>query len=370
MAQQKFHIKEDGTIQKCSPFKSCRRDHWGSFESARIHLDNIAYKAEVAVKLREFESARMNVNNGYFIAGFSAVKGQNKAPRSFREKIDAYVAHHGQKPKYLKSVMRESLGHWEDYKKKDVYFTVVSVPQMDSVHAELSYEWYVKSVLHDGSTYRKDETVLFKSELDFSNSDEREYSTKVLKDAYRTALKATGHHHIADEDYEPFMPPMLERVQEMVSAVETVRHGEFWAFHKGLGDFVEGNDDTINVDVIYDKSILTGQSVERFIRDCKTHGYTWVKDLNLRVADRTVGHPRSSWVLNRADGIWTVEVLNFAGEGYTVVVQDAEDIRSHIYWHIMREYYPADQQELALKHADYAEQIFLSVEAAVASLTS
>lgn len=370
MAQKKFHIKDDGTAQKCSPFKHCTKEHWGSVEAIEIHLDNIAYKAEVKTKLREFESAKMNLNNGYFIAAFSVFKGQNKAPRAFREKIDAYVMHHVKKPTWMKTIMREQLGHWQNYMKKDIYFVVDSVPHMDPVHAEVSYQWHVRAVFHDGSTYRKDETILYEGELEFITAEGKVHSNQVLKEAYLTAMKATGLQHIPDAEYEEFMPPMLERVQEMVSAVETVRHGEFWAYHKDLGDFQEGNDGTIYIDVIYDKSILTGQSIERFFRDCKTHGYTWIKDINLRVADRTVGHPRSSWLLNRADGVWSVEVLNFDGEGYTAVVQDAEDIRSHVYWHIMREYYPSNQQELALKHADYAEQIFLSVEAALASLTS
>lgn len=370
MAQKKFHIGENGTAQKCGPFKHCTKDHWGSVEAIEIYLDNIAYKAEVKVKLREFESAKMNLNNGYFIAAFSVLKGQNKAPRAFREKIDAYVANQGRKPTWMKAIMREQLGHWQNYMKKDIYFVVESVPHMEPVHAEVSDQWNVRAIFHDGSTYRKEETVLYEGELEFITPEGRTRSTGILKEAYMAALKATGLQHIPDEEYEAFMPPMLERVQEMVSAVESVRHGDFWAYHKGLSDFHDGPEGTVNIDVVYDKSILTGQSIEKFFRDCKTHGYTWIKDINLRVAERTVGHPRSSWVLNRSEGIWTVEVLNFDGEGYTAEVQDAEDIRSHVYWHIMRQYSPADQQELALKHADYAEQIFLSVEAALASLTS
>jgi hypothetical protein len=370
--QQKFHIKDDGTAQKCGRFKHCTKDHWGSVEAIRIHLDNIAYKAEVAAKVREFQNAQMNQVNGYFTAAFSVMKGQNKEPRAFREKIDNYIAHHGKPPRWLKALMREKMGHWQDYAKHDVYFDIQSIPEIDPVHGEVTAPWTVKAIHHDPgsilSTSPKN-VVIYEADLNFSNAFDRKESNRILREAYLIALKKTGRQHTADEEYEEYMAPMLERIREMVSAVEAVRKGDFWAFHHGLGDFKESTDGKVIVDVIYDKSILTGQSIEKFFRDCKTHGYTWVKDIDIRVADRIIGHPRPSWMLSRADGVWTVEVLNSGGEGYTAVVQDAEDIRSHVYWHIMRQYYPANQQELALKHADYAEQIFLSVEEALASLT-
>lgn len=364
MAQKKFHINDAGMVERCrNPRCNARgkiRNHWAEAEHARIHLDNIAFLAEVAAEVAAFRAVAGNMQHPkHFRAIFSQEK-HNDNIRKFRERMDNYVAYYGEKPSYLAGSVRYRLKHWRW--RHEIFFNIQVTPVIETERGITSRLWKATVTEVDETQYdsRKKEKTLHEIELSFDNHKDFDANIAKLKEAYEIALKATGKHHL--DNYAEFTDPMIKKFWEMFDAIEGVAQGDMdiW-YNLGRGDFRNSHDGKIVVDVNYDKSTFTGQSFIDFVQRNLTFGDRFT-DAEVRVTDEVDGHPRASWSLYRKDGIWSVATRTFEGEKQDNLTPTSEDVRSHVYWHVFREININNQEE-ALKKADYAAAVFNAVEA-------
>ena len=364
MAQVKFHVTE-GIVQKCRPFSRCKaKEHWAEAEHARIHLDNIAFRAEVEAKVANFQAIKRNLYHPQHFRAIFSAKDHSDSVRKFRDSIDHYVAQHGELPAHLVGSLRYRLKHWQW--RHEIFFEIEVNPEIDAESGRTSRRWTAKVTELDETQYltEKKHNLIHEVELAFDDHRDFEDSLDKLRAAYVIALKATGKHHL--DNYSGFTEPMIKKFWEMFDAIEGVTRGDWKLWYDlGRGYFKESTDDKIIVDVNYDKSALTGQSFSSFAQEDSYYDASRLTDAEIRLTDEVEGHPRASWSLYRKDRIWSVATRTFEGDEQDNLTSTAEKVRSHVYWHVIREVNP-DKQDIALKKAQDAADLFTAVENALA----
>jgi hypothetical protein len=369
MAQKKFHIDAKGEIALCRKnMQRCPADmHWAEAEHARIHLSNLDFIAERDAKIAAFMPIKTNTSHPQHFRAWFSTENSSDSIRKFRENIDHYVAEHGEIPSYLEGTMRYTLGHsrW----RQEIYFHIDVSPEIDLEDGYINRRWKIRVVEFDDNqlVFRNKHKTLHEVELIFDDHKEFEANIVKLRKAYVIALKATGKHYL--EDYSEFTEPMVKKFWEMFDAIESVVQGEWdlW-YNLGRGYFTKSTDDQIIVDVNYDRSAFSGQSFTNFAGKDQSYADR-LMDAEIRLNDEIEGHPRASWSLYRKDRIWSVATRTFEGLHQDNLTPTSEDVRSHVYWHVIREVNP-DKQEIALKKAQVAADLFTAVENELAKYTN
>lgn len=380
MAQKAFHINDNGEIELCRSMSRCNsklrnsgrpaRDHWAEEEHVRIHLDNIAYLAEIKAKVDNFERIKGNMGDPSHFRWVFSGDNHNDSVRRFREAMDNYVANIGSLPVYLAGNLHYRLPHWRPL--HNIYFDVSVSPVIDPETGKITRVWTAKVTEEDNTQWdpKRKRKVLHEVTLSFDDPKNFEASILKLKTTYVAALMATGkteYARLEDVEYENLAETMENRFWEMFDALESEYRGQQYLWMELLrGDFKDSDIPKIVVDVNYDRSAFNGNTFREFT--LRNHYFNGIIDADIRVTDEIVGHPRASWSLYRKDGIWSVVTRTF--EGYTEdnLTPTAENVRSHVYWHVMR-HVNIDKHEIAMKKADYAADLFTAVEEELASRT-
>lgn len=364
MAQSAVHILEDGTIEKCHRFRKriagcTRTDHWETVESARIHLDNKAYLAERAVATSEFGHAEKMFHHPRRLnAAFPTTDWSSSTVRTFGAQVDAHVAQHGSLPVYLWGVMS-----WQKNRHGMTYDTTVTVETvMDKETLELSRRWSVVAKIAE--QYRAD-LVMRDVELDFDSYQSSRTSYEKLREAFACAVElASPGIQFAKPDDQPteeVVEALMGRFRDMYGAVETAMRPILEVRNDELGDFTNSEDEKIVVDVEYNRSTFSAQSFKAYFRDNLRYNKPESVEAEIRVTDRRMaGRGETFWSLYRKDGVWSV-VTATKDASHDNLTPTAEDVRSHVYWHVIREINP-DDQEQAFAKSQYAADLFTAVE--------
>lgn len=371
MAQSAVHILEDGTIEKCRRFRSVlfaceRQPHWETVRAAEIFLDNKAYLAERAATIKEFTDTERNFSHPRRIhVTFPADKWGNLTVRKFGAGMEAYVARHGALPLNLSGVMtfRINKGGGRTY-----LATIEVKTVMDKVTLETSRRW---SVLGKVTERFKDDWILRDLELDFSRSQIP--GIEALREAFfclfQLAVPATGWDKPGPR-FAAEIDELISRFRDMYGAIEAVMGEPLDVSMDNLGDFRDSADDKIVVDVEYDRSLLTAQSFRDYFREHIRFNRPATVDAEVRVTDRRRDSDGETlWSLYRKDGVWSIVTAVSGGASNDSLTPTAEDVRSHVYWHVIREINP-DDQEQALAKSQYAADLFTAVETELALHTA
>lgn len=369
MFEKKFHVSDSGSVEQCrkrncNP-KTTGKAHWAEAEHVRIHLDNQAYLAEIKAKVEAFDRiSKSAVEIEHYQWEFSGDE-HNDSVRRFREALDSYVAYHGIVPTYVRANLRFRLGHWRT-NRHDIIFDINVTPTIDRETGIMSRFWTAKVTEHDGYQWdtRFRDKILHEVRVSFEDHKNFESNIEKIKVAYVIALQKSGKQgqsNLSDSEYEELAQTMIDKFFDVFDAVESVYRGQPHLWMELLrGDFRDTEDDKIVVDVNYDRSAFTGGTFLEFVQ--KAYQFNnCIIDADIRVTDEIPGHPRASWSLYRKDGIWSVATRTFDGYAEDNLTPTAENVRSHVYWHVMREV-NKDNHELALKKADYAADVFTAVQ--------
>lgn len=365
MAQQAVHILEDGTIQQChrfnKRFRSCElRPHWKTVEAAEIYLDNKAYLAERAAKVGEFNEAKRSFSHPRrFNAAFPTDRHSKRTVRSFSEEMDAYVADHGELPLYLHGVMLSNINTGAG-----TYRTTVRVSTvMDEETFQTDRRWSaeLKFMPHHG-----EDRVLRDVDLDFSSPHASRASHEKLHEVFRCAAELTSP---GIQFAKPDTPPasdvaasLMGRFKDMRGAIETVMQRNILEVRNDeLGDFVNSDDEKIVVDVEYDRSTFSAKKFRAYFRENLYFNNPRTVDVDLRVTNtKVLNRGGTHWSLFRKDGAWGIVTATDEASCESSITT-SEDVRSHVYWHVIREINP-DNQEDAFAKSTYAADLFTIVE--------
>lgn len=367
MAQKRFHIKNDGTVEECrKKFSPCALDgHWASAEAARIHLDNIAFIAERKAEIAEFEIARRDPwNPKHYYAIFNPDKWYGSA-RKFSEDMDNYLAVHGRIPLYLQGRMTFKLHYFTG---TDLHLDITVKPQIEmdpTAPSRTTWNWAV--ALTQKNRFR-DDIVLKSTALDFSFDADIVSSIKELESIFEYAVKRVAPRRTGWETEEPDYSSQVNKMSAsfmgMFNAIESLVRPNLGLWQEGHGDFKNSFDNTVVVDVEYNQSAFNPQAFKDFVRGNYYYSNEII-DAEIRVTDGEEGDGRALWAVCRKNGQWSVTTLTYAGERHDNVTPTAEDIRAHVYWHVIKEM-NIDNQEQAFKKSQYAADLFTMVENEIA----
>jgi hypothetical protein len=359
VGQKKFHIKSDGTIQECGMFVRCdpqKVSHWGTRRAAEIYLDNRAYEAEVAAKIAHFKNISQPSHPSHFQVSF--VDRSRDNARRTRERFDQYVINTGQYPEYISGYMRVSLEHWQH--DNESLFEIKSILEIEPEHGMVSRYWVFRALDYDGHKYihNRKQRLLKEAKLDFTDHRSFEDNIEEIKAVHKAALWSTVLVYDV-EDFNDLHAPMIAQFWKMFDTVETLAQGEWELWQEvGRGDFRESTDELIFVLANYEGSVFTGQSFTNFLSKLyRPHTYRY----DMRVTDEVEGHPRASWSLLFRGDQWYYAESKFNEPVDTYILSDAEQIRSHVYWHVFNEI-DRGKQEIALKKSQYAVDFYNAVE--------
>lgn len=370
MKQTAFHIAADGKIEKCRKLPRCKLgDHWAEEEYVETYLRNVAYLAEVEAKVSEFNAIKRDTNHPQHFHHHFAKDLFNASPREFGEKLEQHVAHYGSTPLYIAGRM-----NWEFryVSNRTLRLAIEAAPVIDTKDGFIARQWtatiaeYDRHEWRSEQKYRNRETIT----LDFTgNQNGIKNTLEQLEQFYRDAVTKTDHFRGGGWIKDPFaeeVQTMMDRSMDMINAIESVpskiNSGMFYVLH---GDFKNSTSETIVVDVDYSRSTFSAQTFQRFFNDDFTlfnRGIIADDAIDIRVTDsQGAGENTSYWSLYRKDGIWRVQVRLWDGQGFDTVATSAEEVRGHIYWHIMNDF-QSPIQEKALKVAQYGADLYTVVE--------
>jgi hypothetical protein len=266
--------------------------------------------------------------------------------------MDAYVDRHGKLPLYLWAVMSSDLGQHSL-----TYRTAVRVKTvMDEESLQTDRRWSVDlRVIEE----RREDRILRDVDLDFSSSRAYMESYEKLREVFNCAAQlSTPGIRWAKPDTKPpeeVAEALMDRFGDMHRAVEAAMRND------EPGDFAESSDDKIVVDVEYDRSTFSARHFKDYFRSNFSSNTAKTVDADIRVTDnRKKGRGETYWSLYRKDGVWgVVTATEEAANDY--LTPTAEDVRSHVYWHVIREI-NVDDQEQAFAKSTFAADLFTTVE--------
>lgn len=360
----KFHINEDLTIQRCRKSMSrCEaKDHYAEVEHAQTVIDNNRILAEREARRREFDAMRSSSHRENFPAVFrySDDIGRSKDLLNFRERVESYREHFGAYPKYILGTLDYSFKLTWDITYK-VRITVT--PIMDNMeYATFSPEWRV--VLIKEHYLRKPE-ILRNEVLAVEDGNQLQSSMKTLEEIFLWVLQMTTptSRKIDDayrpEDYTGKLNSLLWKFNDVFNAIEGIYRTNFELWHTTLhGGYFGGSfDDTIVINVDYNTA-FEPRFLKEFI-DANLYLNRSKIDVEVRLSDGKSGM-YAWWVLTRENGVWMVSLVA-DGQQSDNIVTSSEELRGHVYWHVINEVNSGDQQ-VAFAKSQYAADLFDMVE--------
>lgn len=371
MKQTAFHIAADGTIEKCRKFPRCKvaEQHWAEAEGARIHLSNIEYLAEVEAKVTEFNAIQKDFGHPQHLHHKFSSELFHASPRVFAEKLEQRVAQNGSNPLYISARM-----DWEFryISNRTLRLAVEAKPVINTENGTITRQWTATVAEYDryewqwDKKYRNHETII----LDFEGDRNRvERTLKQLEQFFRAVVTKSDNFRgggLIKDPYAEEVQTMMDRSMDMFNAIESIPNGNYndspYVFY---GDFKKSLDEDIMIDVEYGRSTFSAYTFKHFFNTVFTfYNREVIADdaVDIRVTDsRGGGEKTSFWSLYRKDGVWRVQVRLFDGQEFDTVATNSEEVRGHIYWHIMNDFQSPDQEQ-ALKVAQYGADLYTAVE--------
>lgn len=379
MKQKAFHIAANGAIEACRKFPRCGlENHWAEARSAEIHLDNLAYVAERDAKVAEFNAIRRDIGHPQHYRVSFDTSSKSTSGRKFGEEMANHVAHYGSLPSYLCGSLRFRMKYLSNI---DLRVFIETEPVIDMKTAQVTRQWtatymeYKKRLAaHEMHLTGESahETVVEKLYLNFNDDQNIKQSLARLEAMFAGICRRrdpvrSKRLDVPVDDYTVEVNQMMDRFMDMFNAIEGVtRLGELW--QHGYGDFkgCVDSDDKVVVDVEYGRSTFSAQTFKDFVRS--NHYFRGCTiDADIRVTDsRGRDDYGASWSVYRKDGIWRVATTCWDGQRFDTVAPTAEEVRGHIYWQMMNEIDP-DNQEKAFKVSQYAADLFTMVESELAA---
>jgi hypothetical protein len=372
MKQKAFHIAADGSIEQCRKFPKCKlEDHWAEEEHVRVHLDNIAYRAEVDAKVAAFNEVSPQ---NHFRAHFADSLWHASA-RKFGEQMDEHVAQYGSRPRHISGYLRFTLKFLHEV---DIRVVIETYSVIDTENGRVTRKWTatameyhhrLPTITHHRQE-RNHEKVLKTLDLDFSgHGSDFKNAFASLEQLFEFAVQKSDPLRgkgLVQSPYAEEVKGMMDRFMDMFNAIEGASRTDAELFYEGHGDFKDSVDNTVVVDVEYQRSAFSAQTFKDFVRSNYYYRGETI-DADIRVRDsRGKGDAPASWTLYRKGGIWRVAVRCWDGREFDTVATTAEEVRGHVYWQMMNEVVPNKQDE-AFKVSQYAADLFTMVESELAA---
>lgn len=368
-----YHIIQD-EIRECKERpERCPIDpfyHKESLERAQDHLRAVLYDRKVKAQISDFEEIARNYHHPQRYHAIFSSDPDQQSVRKFGEVMEQYVAQRGAIPSYIMSSLRFTLN---DYLPATLLrVEIESKPVIDKEYGDITREWTAAAMTHKyrGVGFRADANTVFKTiKLDFTDYDSAKKSLDNLEALFIEVCERSGKWSRSggeNLDYSDHVKRWMDTSIDVVNAIEgTTRMEEFW--QELQGDFGKtGTENTIIVDVDYRRSTFSGQVFKDFMRaNLYIRGCTVDTDIRVRHTLNDGSSYFPSWTLSRKDNAWRFASTCQDERVLDIEVYTAEEIRSHIYWHMMNEKMTTDQNE-ALKVAQYGVDLYTTVESELA----
>lgn len=342
--------------------------HWAEIEHVETYLDNIAYLAEVAEKVRKFKEVSGTFSHPEHFRVYFNPEPRKDSSREFSERWDNYVAYHGKGPSYLYGDLHFDLNYLPRTKLR---VTVETKRVLDEEDGSTRREWTAsldEMTIHywDKTPDKHIETI--KLDLEGNKFDVNIGINHLIKFFQRAVEKSDpkrGLEPIPDP-YGAQVEEMLDRFMEMFNAIQGAEKGDLQFSFDEFGDFKDSTSDTVVVDVDYQASIFNARRFREFVRE---HPYYYNRKVDARISVKDYrgrGDAPASWRLYRENGAFRIAITCWDGRELDTEVADSEDVRSHVYWHMIRELVPNNQDE-AFKVSQYAADLYDAVEEELAA---
>lgn len=324
-------------------------------------MHNNKILAEREARRQDFKKGRSFDHPENFRAAFRYGNelSRNNDLRDFGERIENYRENYGAYPKYIFG----TLDYMFHYVHSINFKVQISVePFMDDEeYATFIPRWRV--VLTKEEQYRETET-LRNEILNVETGHQLQASMKTLGEIFLWVLQMTepvrrDFDNGVIIDHTENVNSLLWKFNDVFNAVQGIYKTNFELWHETLaGGYFGGTfDDTVMINIDYNTAF-----VPRFVKEfIEKNTYLNRSELNfdVRLSDGKRGM-YAWWVLTRQDGVW---VMTTAADGRETdfVVTNSEEVRGHVYWHVMNEVKVGDQQ-VAFAKSQYAADIFDAVE--------